>query len=96
MSDILDIVCPCCGNALRVDPQTGAILSEKRPRHSKSFEEAVAAEKQRENILGSVFKKAVSNVENEKEILEKKLREAMKKAKEEKDKPLPLRPFDLD
>ena len=96
MSDVLDVTCPCCGNQLRVDAETGAVLSEKRPRLSKSFEEALAAEKKKEEAFGSVFKKAVSNVEGEKDILEKKLREAMKKAKEEKDKPLPLRPIDLD
>src|SRR3989442_15651010 len=96
MSNTLEICCPCCGTEMKVDPATGAILSEKRPKRSKSFEDAVAAEKEREGALGSAFKKAFTSVEHEKEILEKKLQEAMKKAKEEKDKPLPPRPFHPD
>jgi hypothetical protein len=96
MSEVVDVTCPCCRTQMRVDSESGAVLSEKRPRMSRSFEEALAAEKQKEDAFGTMFKKAVSNVENEKDILDKKLKEAMKKAREEKDKPLPLRPIDLD
>ncbi len=96
MSDVVEVTCPCCGTELKVDAETGAILLEKRPKRSKSFEEALAVEKQKEQQADSLFKKAVATVGSEKEILEKKLREAIKKAEEEKDKPLPPRPIDLD
>jgi uncharacterized Zn finger protein (UPF0148 family) len=96
MSDVVEVTCPCCGTELKVDAETGAVLLEKRPKRSKSFEEALAVEKQKEQQADSLFKKAVATVGSEKEILEKKLREAIKKAEEEKDKPLPPRPFDLD
>jgi hypothetical protein len=80
-----------------VDVETGSILLEKKPKGpAMSFEDAVAAEKKRGKEIDSAFKKAVTNVEQQKDVLEKKLREAVQKAKEEKDEPLPPRPIDLD
>ena len=93
----IEVTCPCCGTWLKVDISTSAVLLEKRPKAPlRSFEDAVAAEKERGRDRDSAFKKAFSTIETEKEILEKKLREAMKKAKQEKDMPPPPRPFDLD
>jgi uncharacterized Zn finger protein (UPF0148 family) len=93
----LEVTCPCCGTWLKVDIATSAVLLEKRPKAPlRSFEEAVAAEMDRGRERDSAFRKAFTTIETEKEILEKKMREAMKKAKEEKDKPLPPRPIDLD
>lgn len=94
---IVETTCTCCGTWLKVDVATGAVLAEKRPRQPmKTFEDALAAEKQRSGNIDSAFRKAFTHVEHEKDILEKKLQEAMKKAREEKDKPLPPRPIDLD
>ena len=58
MADTLDVTCPCCGTQMTLDASTGAVLSEKRPRRSKSFEDALVAEREREHTLGSAFKKA--------------------------------------
>lgn len=91
------VTCPCCGTQLRIDARTGAILSEERPRKGpiKSFEEAARESAARQKQAKEQLARAMADEKNKEEIMEKKFKEAMKRA-EEDDAPPPPRPFDLD
>lgn len=93
----LSVTCPCCGTHLRVDARTGAILSEDRPRKGpvRSFEEAARESAARQKLAKEQLARAMADEKNKDEIMEKKFKEAVKRAEEE-DAPPPPRPFDLD
>jgi len=89
--------CPCCGTILHLDPMTGAILLEERPKKGpvKSFEEAARESAARQEQAKAQLARAMEEEKHKGEIMDKKFKEAMKKA-EDDETPLPPRPFDLD
>jgi len=93
----LILTCPCCGTVLHLDPGTGAVLLEERPRKGpvKSFEEAARETASRHEQAKAQLARAIEEEKHKDEIMEKKFREAIKKAEKE-DSPAPPRPFDLD
>lgn len=93
----LVITCPCCGTLLHLDRETGAVLLEERPKKGpvKSFEEAARESTARQEQAKAQLARAMEEEKHKSEIMEKKFREAMKKA-EDDETPLPPRPFDLD
>ena len=93
----LSVTCPCCGTHLRIDAHTGAILSEDRPRKGpvRSFEDAARETAARQKQAKEQLARAMAEEKNKDEIMEKKFKEAVKRA-EEDDAPPPPRPFDLD
>ena len=90
------IICPCCQARIIVDRATGAVLSHEEPPSgpAKSFEDAVSEEKKRKGEAEDRFQQAFLEHEHREEILDKKFKEAVKKA-EKDDKP-PPRPFEFD
>ena len=92
----LIVTCPCCSTVLHLDPGTGALLLEERPRKGpvKSLEEAARENAARQEQARAQMAKALQEEKHKDEIMEKKFKEAMKKA--EKDETPPPRPFDLD
>jgi hypothetical protein len=91
-----EIHCPCCGAMMVVDPATHAILRHEVPRKpAASFEEMLkdidAGKKRRESQMA----RAMEEHQNRDEILDKKFKEALKKA-ESDTAPLPKKPIDLD
>jgi hypothetical protein len=95
--DKLVVVCPCCETKLTLDVATGAVLAHERPKGgpSKSLDEAFSDEKKRRQEAADRFAQAVREEKNRGDILDKKFREAMKRA-EEDDSPPPPRPFEFD
>jgi uncharacterized Zn finger protein (UPF0148 family) len=93
----LVVTCPCCGTVLHLDRETGAVLLEERPKKGpvKSFEEAARESSARQEQAKAQLARAMEEEKHKSEIMEKKFREAMKKA-EDDETPLPPRPFDLD
>ena len=93
----LIVTCPCCGTVLHLDPQTGAVLLEERPKMGpvKSFEEAARDTAARHEQAKAQLARAMEEEKHKSEIMEKKFKEAMKKA-EKDESPPPPRPFDLD
>ena len=93
---VLIVTCPCCSTVLHLDRDTGALLLEERPRKGpvKSLEEAARENAARQDQARAQLAKAMQDEKNRDEIMEKKFKEAMKKA--EKDETPPPRPFDLD
>jgi len=96
-SDILRVTCPSCGGTLHLDRETGAILLEERPKKgpARTLEEAARETAARHEQAEAQLERAMEEARHKDEILEKKFREAVKKA-EKDDAPPPPRPFDLD
>ncbi len=92
----LKVACPCCGTVLHLDRETGAVLLEERPRKGtfKTLDEAAREASARHEQAKAQLERAMDEARHKDEILEKKFREAVKKAEE--DDTRPPRPFDFD
>jgi hypothetical protein len=96
MSEPLQISCPCCAARLSVDPDTGAVLHHEAPKITEkvSLEDALRGEKARQEEAAERFRQAFDQTSKREDILQKKFREAQKRAEKEPGKP--RSPFDLD
>lgn len=94
----LEVLCPCCETRLVLDAETGAILSEERPKRApeKTFDQALSEVKGAREKADKEFSKQMERSKHEKELLAKKFEEAMKKAEKNKDEKPPPRPFEFD
>ena len=95
----LEVSCPCCGAALKVDARNGAVISHVAPLKPKMFndlDEAARAMKEQDNRRDSIFRQSVEAQKHASDLLEKKFQEAIRKAKETPDTGRPIRDFDLD
>lgn len=89
------IVCPCCSTRLKVHAATGEILHEERPaRSGPTWEAALAAAERKRQDAEAMFSQGMDRERNADDILERKFREAMKRA--DKSGTPPPRIFDLD
>lgn len=90
MSDQLLVHCPDCGSTLKVDPDTGAVLSHE-PAVSKtklgSIEEAARENTRRKERAEDLFAATVEREKHKSAILDKTFREALEKAQKEPGKP---------
>ena len=93
--DNLELRCPCCSTKLVVDRDTGDILHEERPKKAEgSWDAAVQAGKDKQAEAEAMFAAGMDREARADEILEKKFKEALKRA-DKSDTP-PPRIFDLD
>lgn len=95
----LDVICAECGALMTVDLATGAVLSHKKKasRGKKTTLDDLASNmRQGRETAGRKFAKAVEERKNRAEILDRKFREAQKRAAKEKDTGRPIREIDLD
>ncbi len=93
-----ELLCPCCHARLRVDAETGAILSHEPPpeeRAVKNLTEAVAGLKAEAQQRQARFEESMKLEKNKKGLLDKKFQDALKRTK---DAPVtkPIRDIDLD
>jgi len=94
-----DLECPCCGAALRVDPEVRAVLSFKereQPRTVESLEAAVAKLKGEAARREEAFQKSFAREKQQAEVLSRKFDELLKQAKESPPEPRRIRDIDLD
>ncbi len=96
MSATIDVLCPCCGNRMKVDATSGEVLAEERPapKPIKSFEQAMTDVNTGAQKREEAFSKAADRTKNLQDLLDKKFEEARKKAKDDKTPPPSI--FDLD
>ncbi len=90
MSDHVLVHCPDCGSTLKVDPQTGAVLShESAATKNKlgSFEEAAKENARRKERAEDLFAATVEREKNKSSILDKTFKEALERAKADPSKP---------
>ncbi len=95
---LVEAVCPDCGAALRIDAQTGAVVSHTPAPRKRTFEDletAARAMREQDDRKEAIFRQSLEAEKNKEDLLEKRFAEAMRKAK---DAPAgkPLREFDLD
>jgi hypothetical protein len=94
-----EVTCPHCKAALKVDPDTKAVIAHTPPAVPKTFndfEEAARAMRDQEGRKESIFRQSVEAEKNKASLLEKKFQEALKRAKETPDTGPKIRDFDLD
>ncbi len=90
MSDHLLVLCPDCGATLRVDPDSGAVLSHESVASKTklgSFEEAAKENQRRKDRAEDLFAATVEREKHKSEILDKTFRQALEKAQKDPGKP---------
>jgi hypothetical protein len=96
--DIFEVACPDCGAMMRIDAETGVLVSHTpapRKRMFEDLESAAQAMREQNERKESIFRQSVDAEKNKADLLEKKFAEALRKAKDAPDVK-PLREFDLD
>ena len=98
MANLLEVSCPCCNSVLKVDPQTGTVISHKQPEKPKPNEdlnEAIKGLKGQAAKRDDLFNKSFSAHKSATDVLNKKFDELLKQAKESPDSTPPKRDIDL-
>jgi len=92
-----DLVCPCCGAKLKVDPELKAIISHEAPKVARKFEsvdDAIEGLKSHDVEREKKFAASVEAEKSKKDVLNRKFEELFEKAKSDTSKP--IRDIDLD
>ncbi|HVC47582.1 MAG TPA: hypothetical protein VND90_10080 [Terracidiphilus sp.] len=95
---IFEVVCPDCGAMLKLDAETGLVVSHTPAPRKRTFEDlemAAKAMRESDERKESIFRQSVDAERNKEDLLEKKFAEALKRAKDAPEGK-PLREFDLD
>ena len=90
MSDTVLVLCPDCGSTLKVDPDTGAVLSHESATSKNklsSFEEASRENQRRKDRAEDLFAAPVEREKHKSEILDKTFRQALEQAQKDPGKP---------
>jgi hypothetical protein len=96
---MFEVVCPCCQAALKIDPETRAVIAHKMPEKPPPIEDLAAAVQRLKGEPGrrdEVFNRNVEAQKSHAKVLEKKFDELFKQAKENPDLTPPKRDIDLD
>ena len=92
-----ELLCPCCGARLKVDPELKAIISHEAPKVDRKFEsvdDAVGALKTHDAEREKKFAASIEAEKSKKDVLNRKFEELFEKAKSDTSKP--IRDIDLD
>jgi hypothetical protein len=97
-SRVFEVACPDCSAVLRIDAETGALISHTAAPRKRTFEDltaAAAAMREQDERKESIFRQSMEAEKNKEDLFEKKFAEALRKAK---DAPAgkPLREFDFE
>jgi hypothetical protein len=99
MNALIEVQCPCCQAALKVDPVTRAVISHKaaeKPRTVEDMDTALNLLKGEAARREEIFQKSVEAHKKSKDVLARKFDELLKQAKESPDTGPPQRDIDLD
>lgn len=94
----IQVVCPCCGATLTVDPSLPAVLDHKlpaRPQVAAQMKDVPKLVKDEATRRDEKYQQIAEAEKNKGKVLDRKFQELLKKAKEE---PItkPLKDIDLD
>ena len=95
---IIEVACPDCGAMMKIDANTGVLVSHTSAPRKRTFEDletAARAMREQEERKESIFRQSVDAEKNKEDLFEKKFAEALRKAKDAPDEK-PFRVFDLD
>ena len=98
-SETFEVLCPCCGSTLRVDPELQVVIQHREPEKKPAIEDLHAAVQQLKGEAdrrNDVFEKSFASHLTSEKVREKKFEELLKQAKEDKSGAPPKRAFDLD
>ena len=93
-----EVPCPDCGAMIRVDAESGLVVSHSSAPRKRMFEDletAAKAMREQDERKESIFRQSVDAEKNKADLLEKKFAEALRKAKDAPEGK-PLRDFDLE
>ncbi len=96
---ILNVECPCCRAALKIDPETSAVIAHKaveKPPPIEDLGAAVQALKGQAAKREEIFQKSFAEQKTRQSVLDKKFDELFRQAKEDPDPAPPKRDFDFD
>lgn len=94
----LEILCPCCEATILVDRETGAIIAhepKKDPKGAGSIAEIMQGLAEKRESSHKLFEREMNSMKDRERLLDEKLQEAVRKARESKDEK-PIRPIDLE
>jgi hypothetical protein len=94
----IEIECPCCEATILVDRATGIVISheaKKDPKGAGSIADIMQGLAAKKESAEKLFDREMSSMKDRERILDEKLQEAVRKAKESKDEK-PIRPIDLE
>ena len=97
-SRVFEVACPDCSAMLRIDAETGALISHTPAPRKRTFEDlatAAQAMKEQDERKESIFRQSMEAEKNKEDLLEKRFAEALRKAKDAPEGK-PFREFDLD
>jgi hypothetical protein len=97
--ELIEVDCPCCRTLLKIDRETGAVISHKEPERPAPIEDLAAAVQKLKGEAAKreeVFQKSFSEQKNRQSVLDKKFDELLRQAKEDPDKTPPKRPMEFD
>jgi hypothetical protein len=97
-NDVIEVACPCCQASLRVDQETGVVLSHKMPEKPPAIDDlgvAARALKGEAARREEIFQKSFAEQKTHQSTLNKKFDELLKQAKESPDTGPPTRDIDL-
>src|SRR5439155_24967183 len=96
---LFDVECPCCQAALKIDPETRAVITHKAPEKPPPIEDLAAAVAKLKGEAGrrdEVFRKQVEAEKSRGAVLNRKFDELLRQAKENPDVTPAKRDIDLD
>jgi hypothetical protein len=91
------VTCPCCSGRLTIDPKLEAVVTHEPPPRSKSglgLGEAISSLQGEATKRAERFRDQMKAEQNKSAVLDAKLQQALKKAKDDPSKP--LNPMDMD
>jgi hypothetical protein len=94
----LEVVCPCCEASILVDRSTGSIIShtaKKDPKNAGSIADILGDLQAKKESSERLFDREMSSMKDRARLLDEKLQEAVRKAKESGNEK-PIRPIDLE
>lgn len=92
-----DLLCPCCGARLKIDPELKAVISHEAARAPRTFEsvdEAIGAMKTQDVEREKRFAASIEAEKTKKDVLNRKFDELFEKTKGDTSRP--IRDIDLD
>jgi hypothetical protein len=96
---LIEVVCPCCHAALRIDAQLAAVIAHEPPPKAApdvDLDDTAGILRQQEAAREDKFRKSVEAEKHKEDLFDRLFEENLKKAKEAPAGQKPLRDFDLD
>ena len=92
----INVECPCCAARLTIDPALGRVIGHEEPPKQKptaNLDQATTLLREQAARREALFQQSTETEKMKHQLLERKFEEALKTSK---DRPRPLRDFDLD